>query len=472
MLKKYTLAIKNIGFIILICSTAVSSCKTMSVVSNNPMSVQAVQVIGTHQQRVTRSVSSVAADVDDSREGLLRHHLQAMMAQGGPNLVSDNEAKLLIDGPQTYKAMFNAIEQAHNHINIEVYIFQDDEVGKKLSDLLVEKQHQGVQVKLIYDSLGCISTSKYIFKKLTDAGAKVHEFNPVNPIEGKALDFNNRDHRKILVVDGTVGYTGGINISSVYSQGSSFNVPSALTDNAPRDEGWRDTQIEIRGPAVAELQKIFLHTWNQFNEDEASGAEADKKNSAQYFPSLGHKGDKVVRVIASSPDDKKNIIYADLLTAIRQARHSVHLTMAYFSPGEPTLNELRNAARRGVDVTLVLPGFSDIWLIFEAGRAHYSSLLKSGVKIYERRDALLHAKTAVIDGVWSTVGSTNMDMRSFLHNNEVNVVILGSDFGDDMEEMFRRDIASGTPVTREAWSRRPLMARLRQLFSSIWSYWL
>lgn len=475
MTNYYARSIKKIGLIIFLCSSTLGSCRSMPIVDSSVVaSTQTVQVTGAHNKIVTRSVASVADDVEDSREALLRGHLQAMMGQGGPNLISDNDAKLLIDGPQAYDAMFAAIADARNHINMEVYIFQDDDVGKKLSDLLLKKQRQGVQVKLIYDSLGCISTSKDLFKRLSDAGIKVHEFNPINPVEGKTLDLNNRDHRKILVVDGVVGYTGGINISSVYSHGSTANLHTSKAENPPRDEGWRDTQIEIRGPAVAELQKTFLSTWNRFDEEQSTGGDSksEQKEFVQYFPPLARKGDKILRVIVSSPDDKKNIIYADLLTAIRQARRSVHLTMAYFSPDEPTLTELRNAAQRGVDVTLVLPGFSDIWLIFEAGRAHYSPLLKSGVKIYERRDALLHAKTAVIDGVWSTVGSSNMDMRSFLHNSEVNVVVLGSDFGDEMEAMFENDVAEGTLITAEAWSHRPLTARLRQWFSSIWAYWL
>ncbi|MDB6060803.1 MAG: cls [Verrucomicrobiaceae bacterium] len=457
-------------------------CKSTPVVSAHAdQPTQSVTVTGSQNHRVKRSVESIAASAGDARDITLQRHIAAMAEQGGPPLISDNDAKLLIDGPQAYGAMFSAMELARNNINLEVYIFQDDKVGRDLINILLKKQQQGIQVKLIYDGLGSVATAKSLFEPLTDAGVQVFEFNPVNPVEGKTLEINNRDHRKILVVDGEVGFTGGINISSVYSHGSATNPIKAAKDHPPLDEGWRDTQIEIRGPAVAELQRVFFKTWDsQFDSDHPDpkpplsnvAQKTAKNNPGNYYPDLPRQGDKIVRVIASTPDDKKNIIYADLLMAIRHAQSSIHLTMAYFSPDAPVIEALRDASKRGVEVTLELPGFSDIWLIFEAGRSHYSTLLDAGVIIYERHDALLHAKTAVIDGVWSTVGSSNMDMRSFLHNSEVNIVVIGSDFGDAMEAMFQHDLTEGTLITEQAWRQRPLTDRLRQWFSRVWSYWL
>lgn len=456
--------------LIAVLLTVVCGCKSTPVVDAASAMPASAVAVSKKNLVITRSVERVADSAGDNRQELLQHHLQFMASRPGPAIVQGNETKLLIDGPQTYADMFGAIEGAQDHINLEVYIFQADEVGLKLMELLKRKQAQGVQVNLIYDSLGCLSTPKELFDELRSAGIKVYEFNPVNPAEGAILDINNRDHRKLLIVDGIVGFTGGINISSVYSQGSSANAVLRSKSTKPATErGWRDTQIEVRGPAVADMQRIFFATWNQQDEAERQPQPGLTPN---YFPKLANQGDRYLRVVASSPEDAENIIYVDLLSAIQQSQRSVHLTMAYFSPDPQTIEALSAAAKRGVDVTLVLPGFSDLWLILEAGRSHYTVLLKSGVQIYERHDALVHAKTAVIDGVWSTVGSMNMDIRSFLHNSEINVVVLGKGFGGQMEDMFQQDISKSQRVTMESWRERPMSMRMRQWFSRIWSYWL
>ncbi|HVK98756.1 MAG TPA: cardiolipin synthase [Dongiaceae bacterium] len=419
----------------------------------------------------SESIGRVAGNAGDTPDALLHHHLRAMAKKERTAVIDHNEARLLIDGPQSYKAMFDAMEKAQDHINLEVYIFEDDEIGHRLQQTLLRKQRQGVQVNLIYDSLGSLTTPKSIFDELREAGARVYEFNPVNPAKGKILDINNRDHRKILVVDGKVGFTGGINISSVYSQGSGVKAVtgSSKKKRKANEAGWRDTQIEVHGPAVAEMQRIFFSTWDQ---QKPEVRQPQPGLEPEYFPLIPVAGDKVLRVIASSTNDKENLIYTDMLAAITHAKRSVHLTMAYFSPDSNTIEALQNAAMRGVDVVLVLPGFSDVRLVLDAGRSHYTALLKAGVKIYERHDALLHAKTAVIDGVWSTVGSTNMDMRSFLHNNEVNIVVLGIGFGAEMEEMFNQDVAQARQITEKEWKERGVSMRMRQWFSRVWSFWL
>ena len=233
---------------------------------------------------------------------------------------------------------------------------------------------------------------------------------------------------------------------------------------ATRGPGWRDTDLQLQGPVVAELQKLFLATWeNQKGEPLAA------KN---YFPPLQPAGRQVVRVIGSSPEEPYSLIYATLLSAIASAETSVHLTNAYFVPDPQLLATLEAAAQRGVDVTLILPGQTDSWLVFNAGRGYYTQLLRAGVKIYERRGAILHSKTALVDGVWATVGSTNLDWRSFLHNHELNAVVLGAEFGDQLQAMFERDLAASDAIVLAQWQRRTLDLRLKETFARAWAYWL
>ena len=202
------------------------------------------------------------------------------------------------------------------------------------------------------------------------------------------------------------------------------------------------------GPVVGEFQKLFLATWEK--------QKGEPLAPRDYFPQLGNKGREVVRAIGSSPDEPYSLIYATLISAIGSAETSVYLTNAYFVPDPQLLAALKDAAQRGVDVRIILPSNTDSWLVFHAGRSYYAELLGAGVKIYERRDALLHSKTALIDGVWSTIGSTNLDWRSFLHNDEVNAVILGQEFGAQMQAMFETDLASSNPITLEQWEQRSL----------------
>ncbi len=389
-------------------------------------------------------------------------HLAIEEGIAGTPLVVGNRVVLLQDGPATFQAMFSAIHGAKDHINLETYIIEDDEVGRKFTDEMIEKQARGIQVNFIYDSVGSINTPKPFFKRLTDAGVNVLEFNPVNPMNArKDWEVNQRDHRKLLVVDGRSAFVGGINISSVYSSGSFSTSSKRRPDGSPP---WRDTHVQLEGPVVAEFQRLFIGTWEK--------QKGDALAPRNYFPDQANKGREVVRAIGSSPDEPYTLIYATLISAISNAETSVHLTNAYFVPDPQLIAALVDAARRGVDVKLILPGKTDSWLVFNAGRYHYAELLRGGVNIYERRDALLHSKTALIDGVWSTIGSTNLDWRSFLHNDEVNAVILGPDFGMQMQAMFDADLAASNPVTLESWEWRPLGDRVREIVARLWEYWL
>lgn len=418
----------------------------------------------------TATAQRVVSDLKDESGPLviLRRHLAVEEAITGQPLILGNRVELHFDGPATYAAMFKAIRAAQDHINLEVYIFEDGDEGGRLVKLLAEKQRAGVQVNIIYDSIGSIDTPKDFFAELERLGARVLEFNPVNPTKvRRKWRLNRRDHRKILVVDGAVAFTGGINISDVYSKSSASGSRSGSSpagDKKQTGGPWRDTHVEIRGPAAAAFQKLFLDTWKRQH-----GPPLPARN---YFPKLAPIGDDVVRVIASTPEHPAHEIYKTFLSAVRSAERSIHLTNAYFVPGRDLIQALKQAAARGVDVKIILPSYSDSGLVFHAGRSHYTGLLRAGVKIYERRNAMLHAKTAVIDGVWSTVGSTNLDLRSFLHNDEVNANFLGTDFARRMEAMFKRDLAESNRITLEEWRERPILQRFKEFGSRLFSYWL
>lgn len=380
-------------------------------------------------------------------------------ATGSP-LIAGNKLTLLSDGPQTMSAMIAAIRNARDHINLETYIFGDEGLGEEFADLLIQKQHEGVQVNVIYDSIGSIKSKPEFFQRLRDGGINLLEYNPVNPFKRMiSWRLNNRDHRKILIVDGMIAFTGGINITDDYSSGSLFRSRTRNRSNL----GWRDTHIQVEGPAVASFQWLFMQTWVSQKTDDLA--------ARKYFPPLKPVGDKIVRVIASTPDGDYEIYKAYIL-AMQEAKISIHITNSYFVPDVQMIEALTKAAQRGLDVKIVFPGVSDTGLVMHAGRSFYSQLLASGVRIFELQASVLHAKTAVIDGYWSTVGSTNLDMRSFLHNSEVNLIALDQDFGSVMENAFNEDIKNSIEVTSATWEQRPFSDRLREWVARRFEYWL
>ena len=418
-------------------------------------------VSGKKSTAILQDLKNESGNID-----ILQKHLALEQAINPDNpLVLGNKLMLLQDGPATYKAMFAAIRAAQNNSNLETYIFEDGEIGGQFADLLLEKQAAGVQVNLIYDGVGSLSTPSEFFKRLSDGGVHVLEFNPVNPLKGnkKEWSLNNRDHRKLLIVDGRIAFLGGINISESYSTGSSIGRSSGHKGLKP-GVGWRDTHLQIEGPVVANFQQLFIDTWTK-----QKGPPITDK---QYFPKLVTQGDEIVRAIGSTADAPYSQIYLTLLSAIDHAEQHIYLTNAYFVPDPQLISALKAAAQRGVDVQFVLPGKTDSWAVFHAGRSHYSELLQAGVHIYERRDAVLHSKTASIDGVWSTIGSTNLDWRSFLHNDELNAIILGRDFSQQMEAMFAQDRAASNPIDYAKWKRRSWMLRFKEWVSRLPEYWL
>jgi len=376
---------------------------------------------------------------------------------GGSALMLGNKVTLLQDGPATYVAMFAAIRAAKDRIDVESYIIEDGEIGQQFAQLLLERQAHGVQVNVMYDSAGTFSTGKAYFDRLTKAGVQVVEFNPVNPLAaGQAWSPNHRDHRKLLIVDGAVAFLGGINISSVYSSGSTFRRGERRGNPA---SGWRDTDIQVEGPVVAEFEKLFGQSWEK---------QRGKPLTERATATSPARGNEIVRAIGSTPDDEFSLVYLTLISAITNAEKQVFITNAYFVPDPQLMKALLDAAARGVDVRLVLPSQSDSPPAYHAGHSYYTQLLQAGVKIYERRGSTLHVKTAIVDGVWSLVGSSNLDWRSALDNDEINAVILGREFGAQMQAVYMKDMQASDEIDLHNWERRPVMMRLKEMAARLW----
>ena len=444
-----------------------TGCSSLPNIATDPTQSPgpAVQLEGAHGA-LTASQSKATLDRlrrHGAATDIFDHHLAREEAIVNNPLTTGNKVLLLQDGPATYTAMLAAIHAARDHINMETFVLEDDAIGELFAQALLDKQRDGVQVNLIHDSVGTLHTPASFFRRLSAGGVQTMEFNPVNPLQAReGWELDHRDHRKLLIVDGRIAFLGGINISGVYSGGSFSKGPrdKPATDSP----AWRDTDLQLEGPVVAELQKLFLATW--------TAQRGEPLAPRNYFPMTVVAGREVVRAVGSSPDEPVSQMYATLLSAIASARTSVHMTNAYFVPDPQLLAALEAAARRGVDVTLILPSQSDSSLALQAGRSHYEDLLEAGVKIFERSGVILHCKTALIDGVWATVGSTNLDWRSFLHNQELNAVVLGQDFGRQVQAMFDKDLAASEEITADRWAHRPLEVRIKERLARVWEYWL
>ncbi|MCA1246411.1 cardiolipin synthase [Massilia sp. MS-15] len=453
-----------LAFLAFVC--VVASCKSLPDASDLPDSAhKAVPTVATPRGMLQpkQAAQLLAKRWANASPDLKQLALLEEQATGAP-LIPGNKVTLLFDGPATMREMMAAAREAKSSINLETYIFDRDPIGLQFAELLAEKRRQGVIVNIIADGVGTLATPKEFFERMRAAGINVLIFNPVDPTKRPGnWQLNNRDHRKIMVVDGRVGFTGGINISETYANSSLFRSRKKPETVDSEQVGWRDTHIRIEGPAVAALQYAFIDNWVR--------QDAGELPQADYFPRLAPVGDKVMRVLATTPD-RDSEIYKSLMVAMNEAKKSIHITSAYFVPDQQIVDSLKAAAQRGVDVKLVLPGVSDHDLIKHAGQAFYDELLQGGVKIYQLQVAVLHAKTAVIDGIWSTIGSANIDRRSFIHNYELNVVVLDPAFGQDMENAFNEDLRSSKQVTLEGWRDRPWKDRLREFMGRLAEYWI
>ncbi len=355
-----------------------------------------------------------------------------------------NRVTLFDRGRVAFNAMLEAIEEAKDHVNLETYILEADATGRRFADALAKKAGQGLVVNLTVDAVGCWHTPGAFFEDLEARGVRVLVFNPVAPwrVHNARWALNSRNHRKILVVDGRTGFTGGLNVGDDY-------------DNDGGAPGrWRDVHVRVEGPAVKYLQKVFMGTRWRLEGDEAA--------QAGYFPSLDETGDPAVRVLPTNPLFGRPYVRIVLRRAIRAAEISVHATQSYFMPDARVLWSLVMAARRGVDVGLIAPAETDNPLTLHAGRSTFGTLLRSGVEIRERLGTMLHSKTVVVDGEWSIVGSANMDIRSFRINHEISLDVLGRGFAERMEEVYRQDVALSRPVDPAAWANRPFLQKVKE----------
>ncbi len=404
-------------------------------------------------------VKEVATDAPDT--GAFIKLISQVAALSDVPLFKDSRAELLIDGPITYQAMLGAIERAKRVIYLETFIFSDDEVGQQFANALLDKARDGIEVYVIYDSLGSADSDPGFFKTMKEAGIKIIEYHKINPLDGgNLLNVNERDHRKLMVVDGKVAFTGGVNISGTHSNSSPQGSFTGDIDN-----GWRDTHIQIFGPAVQGFQRMFQKHWV------SQGGSKDVFQNHGINPTTA--GDELIAVLQTKGDDGKgSSIYTAYIEAMKAARNEIWITQAYFSPDRRFLDQLADAAQRGVDVRVLLPGITDSSLVLHASRSRYGDLLRAGVKVYERTSSVLHAKTAVIDGVWSTVGSSNLDYRSFLHNDEINAVIFGTGFAEQMKGQFMADIKDAKPIMLKQWKKRPAKDRLKEVFSRLLQFWI
>jgi len=385
-----------------------------------------------------------------AQSDLLQRHLAIEQEIAGTPLAVGNRTHLLVDGPVTFRAMFAAMKAARRNIYLEYYIFENVESdGKRLIDLLTEKARAGVSVAVIYDAYGSVDTPRAVFDQLKAAGGAVLEFHPLTDIG----TINDRDHRKILVVDNRTAIVGGVNLYTVYQAHPHSRMVASDGNNNP--DTWHDTDLEIDGPAASELQQVFLTHWR----DEQG---PPLKPIAQQ-PRPG--GSEAVRIIASDHNDTIPRYYATILSAIRNAEKNIWISAAYFVPTDDEMNDLIAAARRGVDVRILLTGHSDEQMAQAVGRAHYGDLLEAGIHVFEEQDGMLHSKWATIDGVWSVVGSSNFDHRSILFNYEVDAVVLGRDTASQLEGLFGREIAKARPITLQAWEDRPFGERFREFYS-------
>ncbi len=371
----------------------------------------------------------------------------------GSPLTNSNEVKLLINGEHKFPELLKASGNAKHHIHLEYYIYECDETGLEVVELLIEKAKQGVIVRFIYDDFGSPTIKKKIEKRMIEAGIEIFPFNKVT-FYLLANRLNYRNHRKIAIIDGHTAFIGGINVSHKY-----------VNNGTAGKLYWRDTHMMIKGPAVYYLQYLFMTDWNF-----CCGKEFVPDDS--YFDDPGEtNSDYLVQIAAGGPDSPLPSILFSILQAIYLAQEEILITTPYFIPGDSLMDALCVAALSGLKVKLLVPGICDSKFVNAASKSYYNRLLDAGVEIYLYQKGFVHAKTIVTDGKLSMIGTANMDYRSFDLNFEVNAVVYNASFAGQMREVFFADLKDAIKIDKERWLSRPwteqLPEKIARLFSPV-----
>jgi cardiolipin synthase A/B len=367
--------------------------------------------------------------------------VQTLHALTGMQLMPGNRIEVLRNGVQIFPSMLSAIRAAKKTINLEFYIYWDGEVGRMFAEALAERARAGVKVNVVLDAVGSGPMSHDLIEFMERNGIAVEWYHPLRWYTLSRV--NHRTHRKLLVVDGEVGFSGGVGIADNW------------LGDADSHEHWRETVVRVEGPAVTQMQFAFMDNWVKTRGELLTGLD--------YFPPVPPRGEQLVQVMKSSPSEGSSAVKLLFVVSIVSAVKSIYIASAYFVPDADTIRALEGAIRRGVDVRVIVPGeFTDVPIVRHAGRFYYSQLLRRGIRIFEYQPTMMHAKTMVVDGIWTSIGSSNFDDRSFRLNDEVNVNIHDEAVAAQMEKMFFEDLARSEEITRRTWIRRPWMQRVKE----------
>ncbi|WP_276363226.1 cardiolipin synthase [Daejeonella sp. H1SJ63] len=362
-------------------------------------------------------------------------------------LTSNNAVKLLLNGENKFPELIRALKTAKEHIHIEYYIVEDDESGKEIESILIQKVKEGVAVKFIYDDYGSRSIRNTLVHRLRAAGVKAFPFFKVRFVT-LANRLNYRNHRKIVVIDGVTAFIGGINISDRYI--NTFEKPGKIY--------WRDTHLRIDGPGVQYLQYLFLCDWNFC-------ADVQLEPDNKLFPPLGSipkTGNKIVQIAAGGPDSGTPVILYSILQAINLATKEILISTPYFIPNESLLDALTIASLGGVKIKIILPLKSDSSIVDLAVQSYYSDLLSAGIEVYRYQRGFIHAKTMVFDQQLGMIGTSNMDIRSFDLNFEVNAIIYDKEVAEILHNHFKEDLKYSIRLEAEEWNKRPGYKKLKE----------
>ena len=367
--------------------------------------------------------------------------LQTMHALTGAPLSEGNRIDVLRNGVQIFPSMLSAIRAAKKTINLEFYIYWDGQIGRQFAEALAERCRAGVKVNVVLDAVGSAEMSENLTEFLQRNGVSVEWYHPLRWYTISRV--NHRTHRKLLIVDGEIGFSGGVGIADTW------------LGDADTKEHWRETMVRVEGPAVTQMQFAFMDNWVKSRGELLTGLD--------YFPQLTPRGTCMTEVMKSSPSEGSSTVKLMYIVSIVSAKKSIYINSAYFVPDNDTIRALEGAVRRGVDVRVVVPGeYTDVPLVRQAGRLYYAQLLRRGIRIFEYLPTMMHAKTMVVDGIWTTIGSSNFDNRSFRLNDEVNVNIYDEAIAAKMEQMFFEDLARCEEITRRQWIKRSWVERLKQ----------